>query len=446
MRIHLIAIGGSIMHNLAIALHKSSHQVTGSDDQIYEPALSRLGKYELLPKVNGWNPDLLDSDIDLVILGMHAKAENPELAKAQKLGLRILSFPELIYELTVNKKRVVIAGSHGKTSITAMILHVLAKAKVSCDYAVGSSLAGFEDSVYFNEANEIAIIEGDEYLSSALTPIPKFMYFKPHILVINGVAWDHYNVFPTYENYLSQFTLLLDSVNQDCKIVYPQSDNDVNTLVQAYSKLYTVAAEVPKYELRNGKFHLLDYNIQLQIVGYHNLANASVSAQVCAYLGVDEKSFYNYLADFTGAGKRLERLIVPNSERIVFKDFAHSPSKVKATVAGVKSQYPGLEIEVILELHTYSSLSAAFLPEYSGSLSGIIAPVILIDNDALTQKGREAIAENEIMLAFKKDDVKFIQTKTDLIKAIMQTDSNKVLLIMSSGSLMNVPILDHLVS
>ena len=198
MNVHLIAIGGSAMHNMAIAMHKKGFNVTGSDDEIFEPSKTRLAKLNLLPAKEGWDTNNIHKGIDAVILGMHARADNPELLKAQELGLKIYSYPEYIYEQTKDKTRIVIGGSHGKTSITAMILHVLNYHKVDCDYMVGAQLDGFDTMVKLTKEAKIAVIEGDEYLSSPIDRRPKFHLYKPNIAILSGIAWDHINVFPTF--------------------------------------------------------------------------------------------------------------------------------------------------------------------------------------------------------------------------------------------------------
>lgn len=442
MRIHLIATGGSIMHNLAIAMKKSGHQVTGSDDAIYEPAAGRLRSHGLLPAEIGWFPEKITKELDLVVLGMHAKKDNPELQKAQELGIQILSFPDYIFEKTKNKTRVVIAGSHGKTTVTAMILHVLNAAGIGADYALGSSVAGLEDSVHFSDDNELAIIEGDEYLSSALQPQPKFLSYHPQICVINGVAWDHFNVFPTYDIYLEQFRKLLDSLSPEAKVFYPAGDVELQTFMESsHTAAAVIRSETPIYEPAPGGSIITGSNFkqQVQIFGRHNISNAAVAAQVCRPLGVREQDFWHYLKDFSGAGRRMERWFAENKLDVI-RDFAHSPSKVAATVKAILEQFPGRPIKSVLELHTFSSLNPGFIGQYTGALNGVHAPIVVIDDHALVAKGGTPFTQEEIRKAFDKHDIQLVTQAKALEDYILSGSGDDVWLLMSSGNFLGLDI------
>ena len=341
MKIHFIAIGGSAMHNLAIALHNKGYQVTGSDDTIHDPSRSRLERKGLLPEAFGWFPEKITSDLDVIILGMHAKKDNPELLKAQDMGLRIYSYPEFLYEQSKDKTRVVIGGSHGKTTITSMILHVLAYHDREVDYMVGAQLEGFETMVHLTTENEFMVLEGDEYLSSPIDRRPKFHLYKPNIALLSGIAWDHINVFPTFEGYVEQFRIFTDSLTNGGIMVYNEEDATVKEVVE--SSIHTIKKypyKTPTYEIEDGitAIDTPDGMMPLEIFGDHNLQNLAGAKWICQHMGVDEDDFYEAIASFTGASKRLEK-IAESSETVIFKDFAHSPSKVKATTEAVKKQY-----------------------------------------------------------------------------------------------------------
>ena len=369
MNIHFIAIGGSAMHNLAIALHNKGYHVTGSDDTIHDPSKSRLEKKGLLPKAFGWFPEKITQDIDVIILGMHAKEDNPELLQAQDMGLKIYSYPEFLYEQSKDKTRVVIGGSHGKTTITSMILHVLAYHDREVDYMVGAQLEGFETMVHLTQENEFMVLEGDEYLSSPIDRRPKFHLYKPNIALLSGIAWDHINVFPTFEGYIEQFRIFTDSLTNGGIMVYNEEDAIVKEVVE--SSTHTIKKypySTPTYEIEDGitAIDTPDGMMPLEIFGNHNLQNLAGAKWICQHMGIDEDDFYEAIASFKGASKRLEK-IAENKQTVIFKDFAHSPSKVKATTEAVKKQYAQREVIACLELHTYSSLNAEFLSEYQGA-------------------------------------------------------------------------------
>ncbi|HAT70748.1 MAG TPA: peptidoglycan synthetase, partial [Flavobacteriaceae bacterium] len=339
MNIHFIAIGGSAMHNLALALHHKGYKVTGSDDTIFEPSKSRLSKHNLLPETFGWFPERITNSLDAVILGMHAKADNPELLKAKELGLKIYSYPEFLYEQSKQKTRVVIGGSHGKTTITAMILHVMNYHDKEVDYMVGAQLEGFDTMVHLTEENDFIVLEGDEYLSSPIDRRPKFHLYKPNIALLSGIAWDHINVFPTFENYVEQFKIFADSMSRGGILVYNEEDPTVKQVAEEATAptrkhAYTTAA----YSVENGKTLLEtpEGPMPIEIFGAHNLNNLAGAKWICQHMGVDEDEFYEAISTFKGASKRLEK-ITENNNAVVYKDYAHSPSKVSATTKAVKN-------------------------------------------------------------------------------------------------------------
>ena len=359
MNIHFIAIGGSAMHNLAIALHQKGYQISGSDDTIHNPSKARLEKYGLLPKEFGWFPEKITSNLEVIILGMHAKKDNPELLKAQELELKIYSYPEFLYEQSKDKTRVVIGGSHGKTTITSMILHVLNYHDKKVDYMVGAQLEGFETMVHLTEENEFIVLEGDEYLSSPIDMRPKFHLYKPNIALLSGIAWDHINVFPTFENYVEQFRIFTNSLINGGIMVYNEEDAVVKEVVETSDNhIKKYAYQTPEHFIENGITFIKtpEGDLPLEIFGNHNLQNLAGAKWICQHTGIDEGDFYEAIASFKGASKRLEK-IVENKSTVIFKDFAHSPSKVKATTNAVKNQYSKRTLLACLELHTYSSLN-----------------------------------------------------------------------------------------
>ncbi len=437
MKIHFIAIGGSAMHNLAIALHNKGYQVTGSDDAIHDPSKTRLNSYGLLPEAFGWFPEKVSTDLDAVILGMHAKADNPELLKAQALGLKIYSYPEFLYEQSKDKTRVVIGGSHGKTTITSMVLHVLNYHEREVDYMVGAQLEGFETMVHLTEENEFMVLEGDEYLSSPIDRRPKFHLYKPNIALISGIAWDHINVFPTFENYVEQFATFTDSLVNGGIMVYNESDAAVKEVVENSTnsiKKYPYA--LPEHFIDNGTTYLEtpEGDLPLEIFGNHNLENLAGAKWICQHMGIDEDDFYEAIASFSGASKRLEK-IAESSETIVFKDFAHSPSKVAATTTAVKEQYKNRTLLACLELHTYSSLNAEFLAEYKGALDAADKAVVFYSPDAVAIKQLDAVTAAQIANAFEREDL-IIFTNPAEFKDFLyaQNFKDSALLLMSSGN------------
>ena len=437
MNIHLIAIGGSAMHNLALALHHKGYKITGSDDAIFEPSKGRLDKYGLLPNEMGWFPDKITTDLDAIILGMHAREDNPELNKAKELNIPIFSYPEYIYEQSKNKKRVVIGGSHGKTSITAMILHVLQNLNIDCDYMVGAQLEGFDTMVKLSHDAHIIILEGDEYLSSPIDRRPKFHLYKPNIALISGIAWDHVNVFPTYENYVGQFEIFADSISRGGILVYNEEDAEVKRIAEAATApTRKHAYTTPEYSIEDGETLLEtpEGPMPISVFGKHNLSNLAGAKWICQHMGIDEDDFYEAIASFEGAAKRLEK-IGETASNIAFKDFAHSPSKVAATTKAVKNQFPDRKLFACLELHTYSSLNAEFIKGYKGALDAAEEAVVFYSPEAVAVKQLEAISKEQIEVAFDRDDL-IIFTDAEAFKTYLkqQQFDNAVLLLMSSGN------------
>ena len=437
MNIHFIAIGGSAMHNLAIALHNKGYHVTGSDDTIHDPSKSRLERKGLLPEAFGWFPEKITSDLDVIILGMHAKKDNPELLKAQDMGLKIYSYPEFLYEQSKDKTRVVIGGSHGKTTITSMILHVLAYHDREVDYMVGAQLEGFETMVHLTTENEFMVLEGDEYLSSPIDRRPKFHLYKPNIALLSGIAWDHINVFPTFEGYVDQFRIFTDSLTNGGIMVYNDEDAIVKEVVESSThpiKKYPYST--PAYEIEDGitAIDTPDGMMPLEIFGDHNLQNLAGAKWICQHMGIDEDDFYEAIASFTGASKRLEK-IAENSQTVVFKDFAHSPSKVKATTEAVKKQYENREVIACLELHTYSSLNAEFLSEYKGALDLADKAVVFYSPHAVKIKQLDEVTTAQIGAAFGREDL-IIFTNPSEFKAFLfgQNLEQTAVILMSSGN------------
>lgn len=428
MKIHLIAIGGAAMHNIALdlALH---HEVTGSDDEIYNPSRSRLEKEGLLPDEMGWFPDRITPDLDLVILGMHAKADNPELAKAQELGLKVMSYPEFIYHHSKDKKRVVIAGSHGKTTTTSMVLHVLQRLDYKFDYLVGAQIEGFERMVKLSQA-PVIILEGDEYLSSCLDRRPKMLHYQPDVAVITGIAWDHINVFPDFEDYKNQFGLFIDSMQSAGSLFYFGDDTHLPDLIsqshnsckkQAYAKI-----NIPSREL--------------SVFGDHNLQNMEAARLICNELGVSKEQFAHAISDFNGAGKRLEKLYASENFN-AYLDFAHAPSKVKATTEAVRQQYPDAQLIAFFELHTFSSLNKDFIPHYKETLAAADKAYVYYDPHTLKMKGMPQLNPTSVKVAFNHNNLEVIIDKELLLNKLRSVDDvNTVLLMMSSGKFGKIDI------
>lgn len=437
MRTHFIAIGGAAMHNLALALHNKGYKVTGSDDAIFEPSKSRLEKKGLLPAEMGWFPEKITTDIDAIILGMHAKADNPELLKAQELGLKIYSYPEFLYEQSKNKTRVVIGGSHGKTTITSMILHVMHYHNIGVDYMVGAQLEGFDTMVHLTHDNDFIVLEGDEYLSSPIDRRPKFHLYQPNIALLSGIAWDHINVFPTFENYVEQFEIFVDQITKGGILVYNQEDETVRKVAESTTNTIRKLPYVtPNYTVEDGitLLNTPEGPMPIEIFGAHNLNNLAGAKWICQNMGVDEADFYEAIASFKGASKRLEK-IAEGKAKVAYKDFAHSPSKVSATTKAVKNQYPHRKLIACLELHTYSSLNAEFLKEYQGALDAADLAVVFYSPDAVKIKQLEEVSYQQIAQSFERDDLVIYTNPADFKAFLFGQDfDNSALLLMSSGN------------
>ncbi len=443
MRVHFIAIGGSAMHNLAIALCKKGYQVTGSDDEIFEPAKSRLERYGLLPKTIGWNPDLIDENINAVILGMHAKEDNPELIKAKQLGLKIYSYPEYLYEISSSKIRVVVGGSHGKTSITAMILHALQALNVKTDYMVGAMLEGFEVMVKVEDDSKYMVLEGDEYLSSTLDRRPKFHLYKPDIAIINGIAWDHINVFPTFENYVEQFKIFADKIENGGRLIYFDGDENIrNIAANVRNDIKTMPYNGLNFRVENGKTIVLngDKEYPMLVFGKHNMINMNAAMLACESLGINRDSFLETMQSFKGAAKRLE-LLASNDTKAIYTDFAHSPSKLKATIEAVKEQYPNRKLVACMELHTFSSLSKNFLEQYKGCMNKADKALVYYNHHAIELKRLEELSIELVEKAFDKEGLKVTTDSSEFVQFVKQNaEDNTNILIMSSGNFGGVNI------
>ncbi|MFH2141910.1 MAG: Mur ligase family protein [Bacteroidota bacterium] len=438
--VHFIAIGGAVMHNLAIALYKMSYNVTGSDDEIFEPSKSRLLKYGLLPGKQGWFAEKITEKTDAVILGMHAHSDNPELVRARELSIPVYSFPEYLFEQTKDKKRVVIGGSHGKTTTTSMIMHVLKENNIKFDYMVGAQIEGFDTMVQLSDA-PLAIFEGDEYLSSTLDMRPKFHLYKPHIAVITGIAWDHINVFPTFENYIEQFEKFIDLIEKNGTLIYYQKDNTLSRIVnQAREELNKIPYIEPSNRIIDGKTNLVynNKNYSLSVFGDHNLQNISAAKEVCNLLGISNNQFYNAIGSFKGASKRLQ-LLAENEFTAVFLDFAHSPSKLKATTEAVKKQYKERRLVACMELHTYSSLKEEFLPHYHMCMQSADIAYVYFNPETIKHKRLKNISKEKVAKAFGIENIQVFTDRDQLINNLMKTDWNNTnLLLMSSGNFSGV--------
>ncbi|AQX13957.1 peptidoglycan synthetase [Elizabethkingia meningoseptica] len=437
MNIHFIAIGGSAMHNLAIALKEKGYHVTGSDDAIFEPSKTRLEKRGILPDEMGWFPEKINNNIDAVILGMHAHADNPELAKAKELGLKIYSYPEFLYEQSKSKTRVVIGGSHGKTTITSMILHVLHFHQKDVDFMVGAQLDGFDVMVKLTEENDFMVLEGDEYLSSTLDPRSKFLLYQPNIALISGIAWDHINVFKTFDDYIDQFRKFVATITPGGSLVYNEEDEEVVKVVEGAENYFRkMPYRTPEYEITDGVVNLITSvgHIPLSVFGQHNLLNMEGARLICQQLGIMEEEFYDAIMSFKGASKRLEK-VERNDGAVLYKDFAHAPSKVKASVGAFKEQFPQKKKYAFLELHTYSSLNPVFLEQYAGAMDGVEEAVVFYSEDALKIKRMEPISPDMIKTSFKNPNLRVFTNAEDLHAywdTLNKTES--VYLMMSSGN------------
>lgn len=441
-KVHLIAIGGAAMHNLALALQYKGYAVTGSDDEIYNPSKGRLEAAGLLPKEMGWHTERITEDLDTVIVGMHARNDNPELQKAVELGLNVVSYPEFIYQESVQKTRVVVGGSHGKTSTTAMILHVLNYWNMDADYLVGAQLEGFDRMVRLSDA-PIIVIEGDEYLASPLTPVPKFHFYKPHLAILTGIAWDHINVFPTFDNYVSQFDTFVKSIEQGGTLAYFAGDEILQKVAIENGKhLQLRPYSTLEHTIINGETFVNHRGHQnpLEIFGNHNLQNLNAARIICNQLNIDDTMFFKAIENFSGAAKRLQR-IVKNDNNVAFLDFAHAPSKVEATTKAVKAQLQSHEVIACFELHTFSSLNEQFLQQYENTMNAADKAFVFFSEHTLEMKRLPMISKEQVAQAFNHPNMKvFTETKA-LQATLKELDwNNKVLLMMSSGNFHGIDI------
>ncbi len=435
-KVHFIAIGGSAMHNLAIALHRKGYEVTGSDDEIFEPSRTRLKNEGILPDELGWHPEKLDETYESVILGMHARIDNPELIRAQELGLKIYSYPEYLYEQSKDKTRIVIGGSHGKTTITSMILHVMKYAGIETDFMVGAQLEGFDVMVRLSESAKYMVIEGDEYLTSPIDRVPKFHKYHPHIAVISGIGWDHVNVFPTFDSYLEQFRIYVNTIEKGGCLIFDNNDIEARKIAQdaavptcGYEIHPYVSEEENTYLINNGK------KIQVQVFGEHNMKNINAAYNVCKQIGVSDEIFYDAISSFKGASRRLE-LMCENKEKnvMLFRDFAHAPSKVVATVKALREQYKDRFLLIVFELHTYSSLSEVFIDHYKNCLDNCDKAIVFYDPHAVAIKKLEMMTDERIIEGFGREDIKVVHSKDELLEELNNvTKENLVGGFMSSG-------------
>jgi UDP-N-acetylmuramate: L-alanyl-gamma-D-glutamyl-meso-diaminopimelate ligase len=437
MKVHFISIGGSVMHQLAIALKRKGYGVTGSDDEIFEPARTNLLSEGILPAKEGWYEENIQPGIDAVILGMHAKGDNPELLKAQQLGLKIYSFPEYIYQESKDKTRVIVGGSHGKTTTTSMIMHVLKNAGKDFDYLVGARLEGFDQSVNITDA-PVIVCEGDEYPASVIEKRPKFHFFFPHIAIITGIAWDHINVFPTFEFYLEQFIIFINKIEKGGILIYNEADEVLNKLVKENRRddIRYQPYAIPQHSIANGKTTLTIDSVtaELKVFGNHNLMNLYAAYYACKELGIDAKTFVNAIRSFTGAAKRLE-LMASSASVNVYRDFAHAPSKVKASIEAVKQQFPARKLVAVLELHTFSSLNEAFMAEYKGAFDKADTGIVFYSKHALELKRMPDLPKEKVLEGFGKEGLQVFTDKNELWDFLQQQDlTNASLLLMSSGN------------
>ena len=437
MRVHFIAIGGSAMHSLALALLKKGYKISGSDDEIVEPSKSKLAEAGILPDTQGWNPDKITTDLDAVILGMHARNDNPELQKARDLGLKIYSYPEFLYEQTKNKTRVVIGGSHGKTTITSMVLHVLSECNISFDYMVGAQLEGFDNNVRFLEDSKIAIFEGDEYLSSTLDPRPKFHIYKPNIALISGIAWDHINVFSTFDMYVEQFKMFIDLIEPNGSLVYCADDPLVSGIALIAKKdVHSYPYNYHPFKADDNQVMLLDNDNEypIRVFGKHNMQNINGAKQVCKLLGLSDEQFYKSISTFKGASKRLQ-LIGQNDFTNVYFDFAHSPSKLTATVRAVKEHFPKRQLIACMELHTFSSLSEDFLKQYYGTMERADQAFVYFNPHSFEIKQLKPLKAEAVAKAFASKHLSVFTNSEELKKELKSISwKGKNLLLMSSGN------------
>ncbi|MFT5914860.1 MAG: UDP-N-acetylmuramate: L-alanyl-gamma-D-glutamyl-meso-diaminopimelate ligase [Flammeovirgaceae bacterium] len=438
MKIHFIAIGGSVMHNLAIALKKQGHEITGSDDLIFDPSKSKLEANGLLPENQGWSVENISADLDMVILGMHAKADNPELKKAQELGLKIHSYPSFIAEHSKNKQRIVIGGSHGKTTVTSIIINALQYSKRDFDYLIGATPHGFEENIRLSDGAPIIIIEGDEYLTSPLDKTPKFLHYDRHIGLVTGIAWDHINVYPDYDGYVEQFRKFMEGTPKAGTLIYNSTDKLVADIAQKGAireDVFQYPYEAHKHKLKDGVTYLIDHNknkVPIKLFGEHNLMNISGALEVCLKIGVTKEQFYASIQNFEGANMRLQFLKETNGNK-VFRDFAHAPSKVTATVNAVKTQFGKHLLTACVELHTFSSLNKEFIPQYKDALKKADTAVVYFNPKAVEHKKLTPFSKEELIEAFNRKDLLVFDDSAKLETFLAEKAQTENVLLMSSG-------------
>ena len=437
-KIHFIAIGGAAMHNLALCMADIPwYKVTGSDDEIFEPSRSRLAAKGLLPDKMGWYPERITPDLEAVILGMHARGDNPELLRAKELNLPIYSFPEYLYERTHTKTRIVVGGSHGKTTTTAMILHVLKQVGLECDYMVGAQIEGFDNMVRLSASARVAIFEGDEYLTSPIDPRPKFHLYHPHIAILTGIAWDHINVFPTFDIYVEQFRTFTKLIEGQGRLIYCADSPELVAIAQDLRHdIVAFPYSTPDYEIRDGVTYITcrDQQIPLQIFGRHNLQNMNAARIACGQLGIDDVRFYNAMRTFRGASNRLEK-VAERSNAVAYKDFAHSPSKLRATVEAVRAQYPDRRLVACMELHTFSSLTEAFLPQYHNTMEKADVAYVYFNPKVIEHKQLKPITADEVARAFGTPNIHVFTDSAALQDTLRSLNyDNTALLLMTSGN------------
>jgi UDP-N-acetylmuramate: L-alanyl-gamma-D-glutamyl-meso-diaminopimelate ligase len=427
-KIHFIAIGGAAMHNLALAVaSKAGYKVTGSDDEIFDPALSHLRDAGLLPDEMGWHPEKITKDIDAIILGMHAREDNPELVKARELGIKIYSFPEYLYEQTKDKVRIVVGGSHGKTTTTSMILYVLQRLGIEADYMVGAQIEGFERMVRLSDTAKYAVFEGDEYLTSPLDLRSKFLWYHPHVAILTGIAWDHINVFPTFPEYVETFRKFVHSIEPKGSFIYFKGDENLRQIAGEMTSLRHDDMTIIPYEAYDGK-------VEMQVFGKHNMQNLQAAMLACHCIGVAPDDFYREIASFTGASNRLEK-IAETEDCVAYKDFAHSPSKLKATINAVRERYPEKKLVACMELHTFSSLMADFLPQYKDCMKEADVAYVYFNPKVIEHKRLTPITKNEVCDAFGTKNVEVFTESAALQERLKEIDyRNVALLMMSSGT------------
>ena len=439
VHIHFIAIGGAAMHNLALAVaSKAGYKVTGSDDEIFEPALSHLRDAGLLPEEIGWHPERITPDIDAIILGMHAREDNPELVRARELGIKIYSFPEYLYEQTKDKIRIVVGGSHGKTTTTSMILYVLQRLGIEADYMVGAQIEGFERMVRLSDTAKYAVFEGDEYLTSPLDLRSKFLWYHPHVAILTGIAWDHINVFPTFPQYVDTFRQFVHSIEDNGSFIYFQGDENLRMLAEEE----IVNRKSSNRQLCCIPYDAYDGKVEMQVFGRHNMQNLQAAMLACHCIGVAPDDFYREISTFTGASNRLEK-ICETETSVAYKDFAHSPSKLKATINAVRERYPNKKLVACMELHTFSSLMADFLPQYKGCMAEADVAYVYFNPKVIEHKQLTPITSEEVREAFGTENVEVFTESEALQKKLQSLNyENTALLMMSSGTFDGINVKD----